>query len=319
MGTACSILLAEHPDQQVVLWSHDAAESRELVEARENIRFLPGIPLPDTIELTADIEQAAAGADYFVAAIPSKFLRSTLRRIAGSLRDGRPVISVIKGIENDTFLRPSQVIVDVLGDRPVAALGGPCHAEEAARRMPASVVVAGNDAALANDAQRMFNTERFRVYTNADIVGVELAAALKNVIAIAAGICDGRGFGDNAKSALITRGLVEITRFGVALGAEPLTFSGLAGMGDLITTCFSRHSRNRGVGERLGRGESLDAILRSMESVAEGITTARSVHEMAQQKGVQMPITAEIFAVLFEGKSPEKATNSLMERPPGAE
>jgi glycerol-3-phosphate dehydrogenase (NAD(P)+) len=229
------------------------------------------------------------------------------------------VVSVVKGLENETFQRPSEIIADVLGNRSVVALSGPSHAEEISRRLPASVVAASGDVVLARQVQQMFNTERFRVYTNADIVGVELAAALKNVVAIAAGISDGLGYGDNAKSALMTRGLVEITRFGTALGAEPLTFAGLAGVGDLVATCTSRHSRNRRVGERLGRGEKLSAIRASMEAVAEGVATTRSIYELAEEKGIEMPITAEVYRVLFEAKSPAEATDSLMQRPPRGE
>ena len=229
------------------------------------------------------------------------------------------MISVIKGLENETFQRPSEIIAEVLGSRAVVALSGPSHAEEIGRRLPATVVAASGDLALARQVQRMFNTERFRVYTNLDLIGVELAAALKNVIAIAAGISDGLGFGDNAKSALMTRGLVEMTRFGVRFGAEAGTFTGLAGMGDLITTCVSPFGRNRRVGERLGKGESLDQILKTMEAVAEGVATAKSVFDVAEQEGIEMPITGEVYRVLFERKSPAAATHSLMLRPLRAE
>jgi glycerol-3-phosphate dehydrogenase (NAD(P)+) len=201
----------------------------------------------------------------------------------------------------------------------MVALGGPSHAEEISRRLPATVVAASGDVALAKTVQDMFTTDRFRVYTNTDIVGVELAGALKNVIAIAAGICDGLSYGDNAKSALVTRGLVEITRFGEALGAEPLTFSGLAGMGDLITTCISPYSRNREVGQRLGQGETLNDILNSMRGVAEGVTTTSSVYELAEKLAIDMPITKEVYRVLFNEKSPEEATDTLMLRPPRVE
>jgi glycerol-3-phosphate dehydrogenase (NAD(P)+) len=316
MATACSILLAEHDGQTVSLWARNPDHARDIARHRENRRLLPGVILPAELEITSDIQQAVDGADFLVAAIPTKFLRAALEQIAEFLNDDRPVISVIKGLENESFMRPSEIIADVLGNRAVVALGGPSHAEEISRRLPASVVAASGDVALAKQVQQMFNTDRFRVYTNSDIIGVELAGALKNVIALAAGICDGQGFGDNAKSALLTRGLVEITRFGIALGAEPMTFSGLAGMGDLITTCISRHSRNRKVGERLGQGESLQEILDSMDAVAEGVTTTRSVYELADQEGIEMPITGEVFRVLFEGKSPKAATDSLMLRPP---
>ena len=319
MATACSILLAEHPGQDVTIWARNPDHAREMSEHRENKRLLPGVPIPQSIQITADIRQAVEGADLLVVAIPTKFLRAALSEIASSLTDDRPVVSVVKGLENETFMRPSEIIADVLGNRAVVALGGPSHAEEISRRLPASVVAASGDVALAKQVQQMFNTDRFRVYTNLDIIGVEFAGALKNVIAIAAGICDGLEYGDNAKSALMTRGLVEMTRFGTALGAESLTFSGLAGIGDLITTCNSPYGRNRMVGERLGKGETLDDILESMDAVAEGVTTTKSVFELAEQKGIELPITREVYCVLFEGKSPEQATNALMLRPPRGE
>lgn len=319
MATACSILLADHAGQDVSLWARNPRHAADMRQHRENRRLLPGVSIPESIEIVSDIEAAVAGADFLVAAIPTAYLREALEAIAGILTANRPVVSVVKGMENETFLRPSQIISEVLGNRAVVALGGPSHAEEIARRLPASVVAASGDVALAQQVQAIFTTDRFRVYTNTDLVGVELAAALKNVIALAAGICDGLGYGDNAKSALMTRGLVEMTRFGVTLGAEPSTFAGLAGMGDLITTCISPYGRNRRVGERLGRGETLSDILASMEAVAEGVGTTRSVYELAEQRGIEMPITTEIFRVLFEDKPPEEATDALMLRPPKGE
>lgn len=316
MATACSILLAEHAGQTVSLWARNEVYAADFQKCRENRRLLPGISIPDNVEVTSDIAHAVDGADFLVAAIPTKFLRDALTGLSEYLTDNRPIVSVIKGIENETFQRPSEIISDVLGERTVVALGGPSHAEEIARRLPASVVAASGDITVAREVQKLFATERFRVYTNLDIIGVELAGALKNVIAIAAGICDGLEYGDNAKSALMTRGLVEISRFGVACGAEKLTFSGLAGIGDLITTCNSPYGRNRNVGERLGRGETLSQILDSMDAVAEGVTTTRSVYEMAEKQGIDMPITKEVYRVLFEDLSPKQATETLMMRPP---
>ncbi len=316
MATACAILLTENPDQRVTMWTRNPDHAEDLIRDRENRRLLPGVSLPDSLIVTGDIAQAVREAEYLVASIPTKFLRAALGELVPHLTGDRPVVSVIKGLENQTFMRPSEIIEDVLGSRPVVALGGPSHAEEISRRLPASVVAASGDVALAKTVQDMFTTDRFRVYTNSDIIGVEMAGALKNVIAIAAGICDGLKYGDNAKSALITRGLVEMTRFGEAMGAEPLTFSGLAGMGDLITTCVSPYGRNREVGKRLGEGESLNQILNTMRGVAEGVTTTSSVFELAEQKGIDMPITKEVYRVLFEEKSPEEATNTLMLRPP---
>lgn len=315
MATACTTLLTESSDVAVSMWVRKAEIAEDLRKHRENKRLLPGVPLPESVDVTSNIDEAVEGADFLVVAIPTEFLREALTPLAAHLKKSLPVISVIKGIEKDTFFRPSEIIADVLGPRPVVALGGPSHAEEIARRLPASVVAASGDIQLAKQTQKIFSTDRFRVYTNVDIVGVELAGALKNVIAIAAGICDGGKYGDNAKSAIMTRGLVEMNRFGSALGAEPATFSGLAGVGDLITTCMSPFGRNRKLGEQLGHGESLEQILSKMDAVAEGVNTTRSVYDLAEDKGLDMPITTEIYRVLFEGKSPNDATQTLMTRP----
>jgi len=315
MATACAILLADHPDQDVAIWARTPDYAEQMQRERENRRLLPGVPLPNNVMVTSDIEQAVHGADFLVAAVPTQFLRPILTDLRSHLKPNRPVVSVIKGIENGTFLRPSEIVSQILGIQSVVALSGPSHAEEIGRRLPATVVAASSDLGLARQVQRMFNTQRFRVYTNLDLIGVELAGALKNVIAIAAGISDGLGYGDNAKSSLMTRGLVEMTRFGVRFGAEAPTFSGLAGIGDLITTCVSSYGRNRRVGERLGKGESLKQILSGMESVAEGIATAESVHEISEQEGIETPIMSEVYRVLFHDKSPADATNSLMLRP----
>ncbi len=319
MGTACAMLVASKPEHAVTIWSAFPDQARQMQAERENVKFLPGVRIPDSVSVTAEIAEAAAGAEFFVAAVPTVYLRKTLAGIRAAVPAGRPIVSIIKGIENDTFQRPSQIIRDMLGPRPVAVLSGPSHAEEISRNLPASVVAASDDLNLARQVQSLFTTPRFRVYTNPDVLGVELAAALKNVIGIAAGVCDGLGFGDNAKSALLTRGLVEITRFGVALGAQTETFAGLAGMGDLITTCISRHGRNRAVGEALGRGKTLDEILAGMQAVAEGVWTCRAVTNLAKQRGIDMPITQEIHRVLFEGKSALEAVNDLMVREPKPE
>lgn len=315
MGIACATLLAEHVDQKVTLWGRDAQHAADLAATRENRRLLPGFQIPDSINVTADIDAAIAGADLLVVAVPSAYLRDTLRRVAAHIAAQLPVVSVVKGMEISTQYRPSQIIAEVLGSQSIAVLGGPSHAEEICRRLPSSVVVASADHELSRRVQARFSTERFRVYTNRDVIGVELAGALKNVLAIAAGICDGLGFGDNAKAALVTRAIVEMTRYGVLLGADPATFSGLAGLGDLITTCFSPYGRNRRVGDRLGRGETLAQILQSMESVAEGVPTSCSVYESTQRLQIEMPLAAEVFRVLFEGKSPVEATTDLMLRP----
>jgi glycerol-3-phosphate dehydrogenase (NAD(P)+) len=317
-GTAIAILLAGRPDHRVSLWSAREENGRLLQERRENIHLLPGVPIPPQIELTLDFQRASESADLLIAAVPTVYLRTTLakqRRLGGKT----PVLSLAKGMENETFLRPSEILKQVLGPRPVAVLSGPSHAEEVSRGLPTTVVAASTDWELARWVQESFTSDRFRVYTNQDVVGVELGGALKNVIGIAAGIGDGLGFGDNSKSAILTRGLVEMSRFGVALGAEHQTFFGLAGLGDLITTCVSRHGRNRRVGERLARGETLDVILAGTHMVAEGVYTARSVHDKAARMGIEMPITAEVYRVLYEGKSPAVAVRDLMLREPRSE
>jgi glycerol-3-phosphate dehydrogenase (NAD(P)+) len=314
-GTAIALLLAADPTHRVCLWSAREENARLLRVHRENVRLLPGVPIPPSVELTTDVSEAVAGADLWIAAVPTVYLRATLEPTAPTLR-GRdvPVLSLAKGLENDTFQRPTEILRQVLDVRRIAVLTGPSHAEEVSRGLPTSVVVASTDVDLARWVQGHFSTERFRVYTNHDEVGVELGGALKNVIGIAAGISDGLGFGDNAKAALVTRGLVEMARFGVALGAEHQTFFGLAGLGDLITTCVSRHGRNHLVGQRLGRGETLSAVLASMPMVAEGVYTARSLYARARHMGIDMPIATEVYRVLYEGKGPAKAVADLMRR-----
>jgi glycerol-3-phosphate dehydrogenase (NAD(P)+) len=313
-GTAVAILLARNPDHRVRLWSARPENAEALRTRRENVRYLPGVPIPGQVELTSDPAEAVRGTELWVTAIPTLHLRPTLERFRSLAQSSTPIVSLTKGIELGTFRRPSEIIAETLGTDRVVALSGPSHAEEVSRGMPTSVVVAGADDGLTAWAQECFSTDRFRVYTNPDLVGVELAGALKNVIGIAAGICDGLGFGDNAKSALLTRGLVEMTRFGMALGAEHDTFQGLAGVGDLITTCFSPHGRNRRVGERLGRGETLQDILASSLAIAEGVTTARSVHERTRPLGLDMPITTVVYRILYEGASPGEGVAELMSR-----
>ena len=312
-GTSIAIILAQNPQHRVALWSA-RPEQADWHARRENVRLLPGVLIPPNILLTTDIRQAVEAADLLVAGIPTVHLRSTLERIAPVIPKQTPVVSLAKGLENHTFRRPTEIALDVLGTRSVAALSGPSHAEEVARGLPTTLAAASQDLPLAQSIQQSFSTGRVRVYTNLDMLGVELAGALKNVIGIAAGINDGLGFGDNAKSALLTRGLAEMARFGVALGADARTFWGLAGMGDLITSCISRHGRNRAVGERLAKGETLAAIQASTSMVAEGVFTAQSVHEKSQQMGIPMPICTEVYRVLYERKPPREAVSDLMLR-----
>jgi glycerol-3-phosphate dehydrogenase (NAD(P)+) len=318
MGTALAVLFARTASA-VHLWARDPGRAAEMARTRENPRHLQGVRLPDNVGVTPNACDASAAADLIVVAVPSAYLRATLTAVADRLPPAVPVLSVVKGIENQTFARPSRIIVEALGARPVAVLSGPSHAEEFARGLPASVVVAGDDPKLCARVRDALNQGMFRVYTNDDALGVELAGALKNILGIAAGVSDGLGLGDNAKAALLTRGLVEITRFAVELGARPSTFYGLAGVGDVITTCYSPYGRNRFVGERIGRGETLDQVLAGMVNVAEGVPTTRSVHDQARERGVEVPITDELHDVLFRGKSPRAALSDLMERVPKVE
>lgn len=318
-GTALALVLAHNPRHDVRLWSARPELAVQLHAQRENVRFLPGVPIPDSVHLTFDIDRAVAEADLLIEAIPTIYLRDAIVRIADRLPARVPLVSVTKGIEIATFRRPTEILAEITGPRPLAVLSGPSHAEEVARQLPTTVVAASNDLDLAKFVQTCFTTDWFRTYTNLDVVGVELAGALKNVIGVAAGICEGLGFGDNAKAALLTRGLAEMTRLGVALGAEAPTFSGLAGMGDLITTCMSPHGRNRGVGLRLAQGETPAKILANMSQVAEGVFTARAVHERAERMGLPMPITAEVYRIWYEGKDPRRAVQELMVREPKSE
>jgi glycerol-3-phosphate dehydrogenase (NAD(P)+) len=317
-GTALAILL-HHRGHQVALWSAFPDYAAVLKAKRENVKFLPGVCLPPGLEVTADMA-VAAGAELLVAAVPTPYLRSVLQKLARSYAFGTPIVNVAKGIEVGTRLRGSEVVRDVLDSRgPVAVLSGPSHAQEVAHGLPTTVVVSSADPALAKMVQQTFMGDRFRVYTNPDVIGVELGGALKNVIAIAAGICDGLGFGSNSKAALITRGLAEIARLGVAMGAKRETFAGLTGLGDLFTTCVSPLGRNRYVGEQIGKGRKLRDVLATMEQVAEGVLTTKAVCALADQHHVDMPITRQIHQVLFEDKNALEAVAELMVRAPKSE
>jgi glycerol-3-phosphate dehydrogenase (NAD(P)+) len=313
-GTAIGRHLAQLTSNNVRLWCAHPATADELRAHRENRRLLPGVAIPDSVTITDDIFEAIAAADLCVGAIPTVHMRGSLSPLGHRYPADVPWLSLAKGVEIETFLRPTQIAESLLGVERLAVLSGPSHAEEVSRGLPTSLVSASADPDLARWVQTAFTSERFRVYTNADVIGVELSGALKNVIGIAAGICDGLGFGDNAKAALVTRGLVEMARFGIALGAEHATFYGLAGVGDLMTTCFSPHGRNRRVGQRLATGESLADILASTTMVAEGVYTTRSVYERTRTMGVEMPILTEVYRVLYEGKAPLQAVTDLMLR-----
>lgn len=326
MAMVCSILLcAGHHD--VTMWGAFEQSIERLLQERRNEKLLPGVRVPPQVRLTADDGECFAGSTLIVSAVPTQHTRSVWRRLKEHVPPGVSIVSVAKGLETDTLLRPTQIIADeMLGRwasdqaRPsMAALSGPNIAAELARYLPATAVAASEDAQLCRRVQRAFSTPWFRVYTNDDVTGVELAGATKNVIALAAGILDGLGAGSNAKAALVARGLVEITRLGVAMGAQQATFHGLAGLGDLITTCISPEGRNRRVGEQIGKGRPLERILEEMDSVAEGVPTTRAVVQLARRHQVDMPITHAVHAVLFERKDALAALTDLMSREPKAE
>jgi glycerol-3-phosphate dehydrogenase (NAD(P)+) len=315
-GTALGILLTEK-GHAVTLWEIDAEQAAVLQEERENRRFLPGFPFPENLCATSVLEEALDAPEMVVFAVPSHTVRSVAVHAGKHLSGEVVLVSVVKGIEKDSLKRMSEVIEENVKVSPggsVVALSGPSIAHEVIRRIPTTVVAASRELEVARSVQQIFSTPFFRVYSNPDIVGVELGGAVKNVIVIAAGICDGMGLGANTKAALLTRGLAEIKRLGLSMGAREETFAGLSGMGDLITTAFSTHSRNRHVGEELGRGRALPEILGEMVMVAEGVKTTQSVMQLARAHAVDMPITREIHQVLFEGKSPEQGVRDLMTR-----
>lgn len=312
------VLLATQ-GHQVTLWGAFPDYVAQVRQSRENRKFLAGVKIPSSVALTADWAKVWEGVEVIVVAVPSQYLRQVLKQASGGPWGKALVVSVVKGIEPETLLRMSELIRAAVAPQRLAVLSGPSISYEVARGIPTTVVAASEDQRLAQEVQRLFTTDRFRIYTSTDVVGVELGGALKNVIAIACGVADGLGFGANTKAALATRGLVEMARLGVAMGARKETFSGLSGLGDLITTCFSAHSRNRGVGEQLGKGKTLAQITKEMEQVAEGVPTVRSAKALAKKHGVEMPITAAVHQLLYEGKSPKDAVAELMEREPKPE
>ena len=319
-GTALALALARHGHAPCV-WGPDAAYLGEIRATRRNRKFLPGVELPEAIGWTADPAEALAGAEAVVMVVPSKYVRATLERFAGSYRaaGAPPVVSATKGFDETTLERMTEILSELWGARHPAALSGPSIAPETARGVPTAVTIACADETLARRFQELFTGDAFRAYTSDDVRGVELGGALKNVIALAAGVCDGLGFGNNAKAALITRGLAEMARLGVALGAHPQTFYGLSGIGDLMVTCMSPQSRNRTVGERLGRGESVAQILSGMEQVAEGVCTCGPALALAREAGVAAPVLEQVDAILHGGKKPKDAVVELMRRDPRAE
>ena len=313
-GTTLAILL-HNKGLSVSIWSAFPEYAQQLALKRENSRFLPGIKIPDDIEITSELDAAFSNAQVLIIAVPTQFLRDVLCRVkTSSFKAVDLIVSATKGIEHKTFNRPSEIITQELGISNVAVLSGPTIAREIAQGLPASCVVATDDENNAQFVQELFMSETFRVYTVSDVIGVEMGGALKNIMAIAAGISDGLGFGTNAKSALFTRGLLEMKRIGTSLGAKEETFNGLSGLGDLLTTCISPLSRNRYVGQEIAKGKPLADVLKDMCMVAEGVETARSVYELAKNLDLVLPITEQVYKVLFENRDPLEAVQQLMTR-----
>ncbi|MCF7803580.1 MAG: NAD(P)H-dependent glycerol-3-phosphate dehydrogenase [Candidatus Marinimicrobia bacterium] len=302
----------------VTVWVFEQDEFEELKETNGSQDYLPGITLPEAITYTNSLDELQ-GMSELLLAVPSHAMRTVVSQMAGLAFAPQLIINVAKGIENDTRLRMSQVIsqeLESVTSQDIVTVSGPSHAEEVSRDIPTAVVAASDSLKAAERAQQLLMDKTFRVYTNNDIIGAELGGSVKNVIAIAAGILDGMEFGDNPKAALMTRGITEITRLGLAAGAKEQTFSGLSGIGDLIVTCLSQHSRNRHVGEEIGKGNKLDDIIGKMKMVAEGVKTTKSVHQMAAELNVEMPISEEVHNVLFHDKDPHQAITDLMTREP---
>ena len=316
-GTALAMVL-DHKGHDVTVWGPRHEPIQSIEKRCENIHFLPGVPLSNRIKWTTHPGKAAKHAQLVVVVVPSRFYKATLEMFAPFISNETLVVSATKGIDESSYETMSVCAERILG-QAVAVLSGPSHAEEVATQIPCAVTIAAEDLTLAHAVQEAFMSDPFRIYTHTDVLGVELGGTLKNVIAIAAGISDGLGFGDNTKAALMTRGLAEMTRLGVALGAEADTFRGLSGLGDLMVTCMSKHSRNRGVGERLGRGSSIEDILSDMKMVAEGVWNCKAVCELAQEKEVAMPIAEQVNAVVHQGVNPRDAMLSLMGRSPKSE
>ncbi len=317
-GTALALLL-HGKGFPITLWGHEAAHIAEMRRTLANTAYLPGVALPDVWKLTTELEDLAA-CDLVLVVTPSKAMREVTARLSTTdLNSGAVLLSCTKGVERGSGLRMSEIIAESLPGHPVAVLSGPSHAEEVVKRMPTAIVLGAQDGALAQRLQQAFVAPSFRPYTSADVAGIELGGALKNIFALAAGVSDGLGLGDNAKAALVTRALTELSRLGSALGGKRETFQGLSGIGDLMVTCFSKHSRNRAVGERLGRGERLADIVASMNMVAEGIPTTYSANEAAERAGIDAPIITQMRALLDGTLSPRDAMANLMGREAGAE
>lgn len=312
-GTALAILLANNT-HEVTLWSALEAEIALLTKNREHVDRLPGVKLPDSITITGNLERACSGKDLLVFAVASPYVRSTAKLVAPYLTSGQIIVNVAKGIEETTLLTLSEILNQEISNADIAVLSGPSHAEEVSKMIPTTCVVGATSKATATFIQDVFMTETFRVYTSPDVIGIELGGSLKNVIALAAGIADGLNYGDNTKAALMTRGLAEIYRLGEAMGGRIETFAGLSGVGDLIVTCTSKHSRNRNAGYLIGRGYSMDEAMKEVNQVVEGVYSAKAALALAKKYQVPMPIVEQINLVLFENKSPSDAVKDLLLR-----
>ena len=312
-GTALSVLLSDN-GHQVTMWSIDENEVKMLNEKREHETKLPGVKLPDQLQITGDLEDTVQGKDFLVLAVPSPFTRSTAAKMSPYVTEGQIIVDVAKGIEESTLMTLSQQIRQEIPQADVAVLSGPSHAEEVGRRLPTTCVIGAATRKTAEYLQSMFISKVFRVYTSPDILGIELGGSLKNVIALAAGIADGLGYGDNTKAALITRGIAEIARLGVKMGGKIESFTGLTGISDLIVTCASVHSRNRKAGYLIGQGKSVQEAMDEVKMVVEGVYSAKAAAKLAEKYQVSMPIVEEVNKVLFEGKAPAEAVDDLMMR-----
>ena len=317
-GTALAVLWSRQADE-ITLWGHDPARTEKIRSTRENPEYLPGVKLPESITVTSDITDCS-GADLIVFVTPSTALRSVATQLRASLSDSKVVLlSGTKGIEHGTGMRMSQILEEIFPQNTIAVISGPNLAVEVSRDLPTATVLGCPVAECAEELQRRLGSERFRIYSSDETIGIELGGALKNVFAIPAGVSDGFRLGDNSKAALVTRSLAELLRLGTAMGGNPRTFYGLSGAGDLIATCFSQHSRNRRVGEKLGRGETLEQILAGTHMVAEGIPTSKSAYECARKLNIDTPIIDQIYSVLYEGKRPDQALQELLGRGQKAE
>ncbi len=312
-GTALALLF-ESQKKEVLIWSAFPEYAEELKKKRENVKFLPNIPFPESLQISSNLKEAVEFGDVVISAIPTQFLRNVLYQCDEEWFYEKTLVSVSKGIEKKTNFRPSEIILSHFPKAKLVVLSGPSHAEEVAHKIPTCVVAASTNPMYAQFIQSNFIDEHFRIYTSEDVIGVELGGAFKNVIALAVGIINGLKLGENAKAAVMTRGMIEIARLGICMGAQANTFFGLSGMGDLVTTCFSPYGRNLKVGTLIGEGKSLDEILESMHMVAEGVPTTEAAIELSKKYQVDMPITQEIYQVLFQGKSAEEAVESLMSR-----